>query len=101
MFAHGARVLGTPLCAEGAAVPPGVAHGAVVVPPGGGGTGVAEAHGVFVVWFGPLGIGAGARAETREEAPASAAGGIPPAPAQGARVVCDAVSVNGSRRGGA
>jgi hypothetical protein len=48
LFAHGARVLGTPPGAiEGAVVPPDIAHGAVVPPPDGG-TGVAVVHGALM-----------------------------------------------------
>jgi hypothetical protein len=64
---------------DGVAFPPGLAQGAVVVPPGG--NGVADVHGALVGWFGPEGVGAGAREETRDDAHGAAvplAGGIPP-----------------------
>jgi hypothetical protein len=64
---------------DGGAFPPGLAQGAVVVPPGG--KGVADVHGALVGWFGPDGVGAGARDEMRADAHGAAvplAGGIPP-----------------------
>lgn len=62
------------------AAPPRAAHGAVVEPPVGGGSGVEEAHGALVGWLGPLGTGA-AWAIPREEAQGAAVptvGGIAP-----------------------
>lgn len=79
---------------------PGVDQGAVVVPPGGGGRGVVDAHGALVGWFGPLGTDTGVRDGTRDEAQGAAvplADDMPPPAAHGARVPG---SANGSRNEG-
>jgi hypothetical protein len=51
---------------DGVALPVDRAHGAVVVPPGGG-KGVEEVHGALVGWFGPLGADGGIREGTRDD----------------------------------
>lgn len=82
-------MLGTvPRVADEAAAP-GLAHGAVVVPPGGG-KGVEDAHGALVGWSGPAGTpGPWARIGMRDEAGAG--------PLERTLVVCGLASARGSR----
>jgi len=74
-----------PCMAEGATVAPGTTHGAIVVSPAGGA--VVAAQDTPVDWL-----------RIREDVTENV-DGIPLPPAQGARVLCDTVSDNESRRG--
>lgn len=84
-------MLGTVPRVDDDAAAPGLAHGAVVVPPGGGNE-VEEAHGALVGWLGPAGTpGPCARDGIREEAHGAAV------PLAGILVECISDSARGSR----